>query len=81
MVDAYEFCGSSPDEILIYWKERDGWDYAETTTFGLKTCEVDLTDYINQHLSYYLSRTESQSYLGQILAKVKLDSEVSTLLV
>ncbi|KAJ4507464.1 hypothetical protein HRR83_004042 [Exophiala dermatitidis] len=77
-VDAYEFCGYSPDEMLVYWKEKDGWDCAETTTFGLKTCEIDLTDYINQHLSYYRSHTESQSYLERILAKqkVKLDSEL-----
>ena len=77
-IDCFEFDRSSPEETRLFWKDKDGWRYIETTPYGLATPERDLDDYVSRCAEVYLnSATSRADYIANILDTMKGDLKVS----
>ena len=72
-----EFKPTSPDETRLFWKDKDGWKFQETTAFGLRTPEADIDDYILQFTELYLAKVHARTdFIGQVLQKLSRHREV-----
>lgn len=71
-IDCREFVAVSPDQTRIPWKDKERWNWIETTAFGLQKHDVDLDAYISDYSELYLAEaSQDGSYIGEILTQVK----------